>query len=117
MAIVDCPACKQRISSLAKVCPHCSTALAELSDEALAAVQRRRLDQQLFQVRNITYLAMAVALMGMIWWVFAGPDQTQVAAVLIAVGGLAYVAARAWMMWLQAQVNVLRKRQRTAPPD
>lgn len=112
MAIVDCPACKQRISSLAKVCPHCGTALAELSDEELATVQRRRLDQQLFRVRNITYLTMAVALAGMIWWLFAGPDQAQVAAVLIAVGGLGYVAARAWMMWLQSQVKVLRRRRR-----
>lgn len=112
MAIIQCPACNQRISSLAKVCPHCDTALAELSEEDLAAARQRRLDGQLFRVRNLTIAAMAVALLGMIWWLFAGPDQAQVAAVLIAVGGLAYVGARAWMMWLQSQVKQLRRRQR-----
>jgi len=111
MAIIQCPACKQRISSLAKVCPHCGVALAELSEEDLASVRQRRLDGQLFRARNLTIAAMAVALLGIIWWLFAGPDQAQVAAALIGVGGLAYVGSRAWMMWLQSQIKQLRGRR------
>ena len=112
MAIIQCPACQRRISSLAKACPHCGVALATQSAQDMAQSRQRRLDQQLFQWRNLTYLAMAIALAGMGWWLFAGPDQAEVAAVLIAVGGLAYVLCRVRMLWLQSQLKSLRQTQR-----
>lgn len=106
MAIVRCPSCDQRISSLLESCPHCHEVLAELSDEQRDRIAMRRWRDRIYRARNFSYLAMALVVVGVVvWWINEpqglGLPVPSAAAFLLGLGLVAYVASWCWLMWLR----------------
>ena len=72
MALINCPHCNKQNSSQAETCSHCNMSL-QLSAEELEAVhkiKRRELRDKLYHWRMLSFVAMALALIGavpMVW--------------------------------------------------
>lgn len=115
MAIIHCPACNRRISSVAEACPHCHEPLGELDAEQRSELARRRWRTQLYRARNLTYLGMGLVVVGaLVWWMtppqgLAVPIGTP-AAVLLGLGLVGYVASWSWFIWLRYLRNPDRPR-------
>ena len=106
MAIIRCPSCNRRISSLARACPHCHEAVGELDQAERREMARRRWRTQLYRARNLTYLAMALVVAGaLVWWVTPPsgltPPVSLPAAALLGLGLVSYLASWGWVLWLR----------------
>lgn len=106
MAIVRCPSCERRISSLAKSCPHCDEVLGTLTDEQRNRIAMRRWRARIYRARNATYLGMSLVVAGTIaWWL--GEPQGLVLPVpapagwLLGLGVVAYLASWSALLWLR----------------
>lgn len=107
MAIVHCPACGHRMSSLAGTCPSCHEPLRRISDEEREKLAARRRRHQIYQARNVTYLAMTLVIGGLLLWWISPPRGLQppvgaVPTVLMAAGVVGYLAGWARMLWLRS---------------
>jgi len=115
MAIIRCPACQQRMSSLARVCPACHEAVGELDESEREKVALRRWRDQLYRARNATYVAMSLIVVGILVWWLQPPSGltlpiTLVPSVLLAVGLLGYVTGWVWLLWLKLRGDPRRGR-------
>ncbi len=115
MAIIKCPACGRRISSLAKSCSHCGAGIESLDSTDRNLLARRRWRRQVDRAVNATYVALAMLLGGVIWW-WGDPPQgwylpPPVGAIVLLPFGLAlYLVGRSWLAWLRLPRN-------RPPPD
>jgi hypothetical protein len=106
MAIVRCPSCDQRISSLVNTCPRCHEVLAELSDDQRDRIALRRWRDRIYRARNFSYLAMTLVVVGMIAWWIGEPQGLALpvpgpAAMLLGLGMATYLLSWAWLLWLR----------------
>jgi len=106
MAIIRCPSCDQRISSLATSCSHCYEPVGKLSDEQRDRLALRRWRDRLYRARNFTYLSMTLVVIGMIAWWIGEPEglvlpMTPLAGYLLGAGTTAYVLSWGWLAWLR----------------
>jgi len=74
MAIIHCPNCNRRVSSLAPSCSHCDVALGSLSDAQREQLRLRRWKRRLYRALNLSYLGLALLLTGIAVWWFSGPS-------------------------------------------
>lgn len=114
MALVRCPACHQRMSSLARVCPACHEPVGEIDESERAKIALRRWRDRLFLARNVTYLAMTLIVIGIVVWWLQPPDGLAlpvglVPSALLAAGFLAYVAGWGWLLWLKLRADPRRE--------
>lgn len=110
MAIIRCPGCGRRISSLARICPHCETPFAKLTREENNKLVQRRWKVRMYRARTVTYIAMGLVLAGAFWWWFAAPQglfppPPDVAVGLMSVGITLYLAGWSWIFWLRLSRN------------
>ena len=98
MAIIQCPACGKRISSVNKVCPHCHTGKGVEEDNGSPASVRRVIRERLYRARMGGYVALSVMVLAvLIWWV---PSEGRVTApaqwlqAVFMVGAAGYVVSR-----------------------
>ncbi|MDT8408749.1 MAG: hypothetical protein RQ741_04040 [Wenzhouxiangellaceae bacterium] len=110
MAIIRCPNCSRRMSSLARSCPSCHEPIGELTDTERERLAYARWRKRLYQARNITYGAMTLVVVGMIlWWL----DEPQglglpigtLPGVLLGAGLIVYIASWCWLAWLRFRGN------------
>ncbi|GAB4171464.1 MAG: hypothetical protein Kow0020_06200 [Wenzhouxiangellaceae bacterium] len=106
MAIIRCPACDRRISSKAPSCPHCHEAVGELNDEQRERLAMRRWRDQMYRVRNLTYLAMVLIVAGLgLWWVTGAEGLVLPinlgALILLMLGTMLYLVGWALLMWIR----------------
>jgi hypothetical protein len=114
MAIINCPNCSKRISDKSTFCAHCELPLGEMSEEDLHRLELRRWRRRVWHAKNVTYLAMTALVVGAIWWWLAEPEgwvlpPPVLPISLIALGGVAYLAGRVWLLWLRMKSNRPRK--------
>lgn len=105
MAIIQCPACKERISDKAATCIHCGVSLnahsdnAEFSDEQLASqVKMRRLKKR-YSLQQQAILGVLLFLFSIFIWYFVGKQGLSkpshfIQLGLAAVGGGWYLITR-----------------------
>ncbi len=110
MAIIHCPGCNRRISSMVNVCPHCELPLGEMSDEDVRKLEIRRWRKHVHRATNATYVSMAAVIIGVLWWWMSSPVAWQLpppalTIVLIVFGGVGYIGGRAWLFWLRMRRN------------
>lgn len=106
--IIRCHACGKRISDKMRLCPHCNTALAELSAEEIETLKRRHHKSRLFRTRMIAQLAMGVTVIGLLWWWLGGvpmvldwPPRSPWPMLLSVLGLLTYVGGQGWLYYLR----------------
>lgn len=96
MAIIQCPACGERVSNVARSCPKCSAD--PHSSDAAATLRRRLLRHQLFRARMGGYAALSVMVAAvLIWWIPSEGVPTpppQFLRIVFALGAVGYVVSR-----------------------
>lgn len=109
--IVRCYSCGKRVSDQMDVCPHCQSALTELTREQRAELVRRRLQTRLFRARTATHLAMLMVLAGLLWWWLGGEPMVldrpapTIPVSLAALGLLVYLVGWGWMLYVRFELR------------
>lgn len=111
MALINCPACRTKISSVAKVCPSCGYSRdseAKADPEQIKLFQRRLFRDRMYKLRMFSYVAMSITMIGafpMLWNYIKGIEAGEPVVLLnhwgiyaIAVGFLMYVIIRVLMV-------------------
>lgn len=111
MALINCPACRTKISSVAKVCPKCGyskDAKAEADPEQVKLFQRRIFRDRMYKLRMFSYVAMSITMVGalpMLWDYIQGIEQGETVILLkhwgiyaIALGFIMYMTLRFFML-------------------
>ncbi len=99
MAIIACPGCGKRISSISPLCPHCGFERGEVDDEQVSEFRRRQLRERIYRLKMASYVAITLMLAGFGWYwfgggVFEGQTATRGPVILVALGAVAYVLVR-----------------------
>ncbi|MFU8877083.1 MAG: hypothetical protein ACNA7E_03000 [Wenzhouxiangellaceae bacterium] len=115
MAIIHCPACNQRMSSVAKACPACHEPVGELSEEQRQTLLMRRWRDRIYRARNFTYLAMALVVFGLLGWWMSEPQGLAmpvgtIPAILLSVGVVGYLLGWGWLLWVRLREDPRRRR-------
>ncbi|MFC3193066.1 hypothetical protein ACFODZ_02315 [Marinicella sediminis] len=110
MALVNCPACRTKISSLAKVCPKCQYSRdpnAEVDEEQVRLFQKRLFRDRMYKLRMFSYVAMTITMIGalpMLWDYITGIESGEPIEMLehwgvyaISVGFFLYLVIRVLM--------------------
>jgi len=111
MALVNCPACRTKMSSVAKVCPKCGYSRdpnAEIDPEQVKLFQKRQFRDRMFKLRMLSYVAMTITMIGalpMLWDYIRGIEEAEPIIMLehwgiyaIAVGFFLYLLIRIFMI-------------------
>lgn len=114
MAIVQCPVCQKRISSLAKVCPHCEIALGEMTPERRVEIAQRKRQRHLKRAKSLSLLALVLAFAGALIWWFGGGQGWQwpppmLSVVLLVLGMTFYLIGRGWLLWLYLTRSTVKR--------
>lgn len=111
MAIIHCPSCAKRTSSIHNVCPHCKADLQISSTDKNAL--RRDLKQRLYQQRMWGYGALTVMVLAiLIWWV---PTQGRMVApaawvkIVFILGLIGQLYTRYHIIMIKRQLKGLEK--------
>ncbi len=130
MALVNCPACRTKMSSVAKVCPKCNYSRdpeAEIDPEQVKLFQRRLFRDRMYKLRMFSYVAMTITMIGalpMLWDYIRGIENAEHVILLehwgvyaIAVGFVFYLAIRIFMVMVRKKyrANLPEDSKRTSP--
>lgn len=101
--LINCPACKKRVSDKAGSCNHCGAALKAGRDGADPdRVVRQRLRQQRHRMNMHTYAAILATVAGFSWfWYetgYGGGEASIWSMGLMGVGAVWYLGVRVWMV-------------------
>lgn len=103
MAIIRCPGCRERVSSMAPHCPNCGFGIKDkeggLSLEEAAARQRR--DKQ-YRLQYHTYFALVLLVIGaaIMWFDYNADGETGYYSLMVVVAGAGwYLISRGRMLW------------------
>ena len=73
MALINCPSCRTKISSVAEACPKCGysrSGEAKADPEEIKLFLKRKLRDRMYLLRMLSYVAMSIAMIGampMLW--------------------------------------------------
>ncbi len=130
MALVKCPACRTRMSSVAKVCPKCNYSRdpeAEADPEQVKLFQKRLFRDRMYKFRMFSYVAMTITMIGalpMLWDYIQGVEKGEPVILLkhwgiyaIAVGFFLYMVIRLLMISTRKRyrANLPLDQTRTSP--
>ncbi|MCF1430072.1 MAG: zinc ribbon domain-containing protein [Shewanella sp.] len=94
MALIECPVCSKRISSVARECQHCHAKL----DGNLASLQRISHIKRSQTLMNQSFLAMTLFIAGMVIWFWRGEPAEGIRALIASacffVGFVGYLVNR-----------------------
>ena len=109
--IVNCPNCNKQISSKAMLCPHCSHARGEVSDEDVREHKRRKLRDRLYHLKMTSYAVISVFLAGFgwYWWETEGFQEMSSRGPVIVLGlaAVAYLVVRAMLLMTRREMKKL----------
>ena len=113
MALINCPACGERVSGVLSTCPKCGHVRDTEDSEQLAELQRRKLRDRVYHLKMISYVAITVfvAGFGWYWWDTRGFQQSSSAGPLVILGlaALAYLAIRALLFSSRRRLKQLSR--------
>ncbi len=111
MALVNCPACRTKMSSVAKVCPKCGYSRdpdAQIDPEQVKLFQKRMFRDRMYKLRMLSYVAMTITMIGalpMLWDYIKGIENSNNIELLkhwgvypIALGFVLYLVIRVSMV-------------------
>lgn len=107
MAIVSCPFCGKKISNKASSCQHCGNVISDLDPQAVERFQRDNRLKKSQQINNLAMISIVMFLGSFLVFYFRHPEegtwQQTLMYVVMGLGGLGYVAAKAMMVWFKRQ--------------
>ncbi len=114
MAIIQCPICQKRISSVAPMCPHCQSPLGQMTPTMRREKAKHQHKAQTKRAKQLSIWALAVTFAGaMLWWFEAGQGwewpPSIWAVTLLCLGLGAYLAGRGWLLWLYLTRSTVRR--------
>ena len=115
MALVKCPVCRNRMSSLAEVCPKCG--FSHDPDQVIDAeqaqlYQKRRYQQRIYQLKMLSFVAMASAMIGaipMLWAYIKGIEENENVNLLAHWGS--YLVGIGFVMYLFVRAAIITTRK------
>ena len=124
MALVNCPACRTKMSSVAKVCPKCGYSRdpdAQIDPQQVKLFQKRMFRDRMYKLRMFSYVAMTITMIGalpMLWDYIKGIENSNPVELLkhwgvypVALGFVLYLIIRV------AMVAVRRNYRANLPKD
>jgi len=114
MALIRCPQCRQRMSSLSPSCPQCGYRRdrSQTGNYESNELRLQRLKLWRYRLRMASYTAMTLMLAGVIaWWLDSGMLDAPgtFAKLAMAIGVVAYAGLRSSLFRLAQQIKVTRK--------
>ncbi len=103
MAIINCPACGKRISSVAESCEYCKADFnADVdNEEFLRSARKTRLAKKQ-RLQNISFLFIVLFTAGALIMYMGMSDQNELfntsGRIMVALGFVGYVVTRVWLM-------------------
>ncbi len=106
MAIIRCPACNRRMSSLVRECPACHQPVGEMSEEQRQTLLMRRWRDRIYRARNFTFVAMTLVVCGLLGWWMSEPQGLvlpvpAIPSILLATGVVGYLVSWSWLFWVR----------------
>ncbi|MCX7545047.1 hypothetical protein [Marinicella gelatinilytica] len=115
MALVKCPVCRTKMSSLAPVCPKCGFSHdsdAKIDPEQAELYRKRRYAERSYQLTMLSYVAMAIAMIGavpMLWDYIQGLEQGKNVVLLEHWGS--YLVAAGFVFYMVIRVVMIQTRK------
>ncbi len=116
MALINCPSCRTKISSVAEACPKCGFALkknGQADPEEIKLFLKRQLRDRMYLLRMLSYVAMSIAMIGalpMLWDYIKSLERGEVIELkehwgifAIGAGFIIYVIIRSIMIWVKRE--------------
>lgn len=98
MAIVKCPKCDHRISSIVMLCPECGFQRGEVDEDVLRESRRREIRDRVYHLKMASYAVLTLLLAAFGWyWVETESFRNQSGIgpyVLFVIGSVAYLVIR-----------------------
>ena len=116
MALINCPSCRTKISSLAKVCPNCNYSQdpdAEIDPEQVALFKKRMFRDRMYKLRMFSYVAMSITMIGalpMLWDYIRGME-TGDSVILLKHWGV-YAVGLGFVMYMVIRFIMVQSRRR-----
>ena len=105
MAIINCPACNKRISSVAKSCDYCSTTFNENNDEENYRKVKNLRYRKLQNLQNLSFIFVLLFTIGAtaLYFGITNSDQlyNSIGRVTLSIGFVGYIATRAMLMYVR----------------
>ena len=105
MALIDCPACKKRMSSKAEACPHCDYKISGLSTEQRDREWQRVMQRKRERLMSQSMLALLIAIAAFTYFFMQQPEpdswQLHLANAGMLLGLLWFVINRVRMLLLK----------------
>ena len=106
MAIINCPACNERMSSTQQVCPHCGTSVTD--DDSIERAERKARNQRFkkkARLQNMSFLRMLTFATGALLMYFGMTNSDslyqEIGRLLIGLGFVGYIGFRAAIMYMK----------------
>ena len=101
MALINCPSCGKKISSVAPLCPHCGLQRGEVSEEQLQEFRRRRMRDHVYHLKMASYAALTL-LVAAFGWYWAETESFQYQSsmgpyLLFSIGAAVYLVIRIFL--------------------
>jgi len=122
MALVHCPACRTKMSSVAKVCPKCGYSKdpdAEINPEQVKLFQKRQFRNRMYKLRMLSYVAMTITMLGalpMLWDYIRGIEQAEPIVMIKHWGIYAIAVGFVLYMVIRLRMVIVRKAYRANSP-
>lgn len=106
MAIINCPACNEHMSSTQQVCPHCGTSVTD--DDSIERAERKARNQRFkkkARLQNMSFLCMLTFATGALLMYFGMTNSDslyqEIGRLLIGLGFVGYIGFRAAIMYMK----------------
>lgn len=113
MAIINCPSCHKRISSMNTLCPHCGFELDEVSEEDLQAFEMRQARERVYRLKMVSYAVITVFVAGFGWyWYATGGFQRPSGTgpyIVMGLSAVGYLVVRGLLFVAQGRLRRLKR--------
>ncbi|WP_154222234.1 hypothetical protein [Marinicella rhabdoformis] len=116
MALINCPSCRTKISTIAEACPNCGFAMkkdGKANPEEIKLFLKRQLRDRMYILRMFSYVAMSITMIGalpMLWDYIKGLEIGEAVVLkehwgiyVVAIGFFCYLIIRGTMIYVKSE--------------